>query len=71
MEHKRAEFLVKYLDLVNCDMAEGNGLLREMVHLIDVVTDRDAYNCLKEWHYVSHFSINQFARFLFMKLPRF
>jgi len=60
--HKRAEFLEKYLELVNCDMSDGNGLLRDMSRHIDVVTDRDAFNSLKEWHEVSHFSINQFAR---------
>jgi len=63
MEHKRAEFLAKYLELVNCDISEGNGLLRDLIDHIDVVTDRDAFNILKEWHMVSHFSINQFAKF--------
>jgi len=69
--HKRAEFLEKYLDLVNCDMSDGDGLLRDMSRHFNVVTDRDAYNSLKEWHEVSHFSINQFARFFYEIYPGF
>lgn len=50
MEHRRQDFLQKYLELVNCDISDGRGLLLEMSRHYDCVRDRDAYICVKEWH---------------------
>lgn len=40
----------KYLEIVNCDMIEGRALLGDMYLHFENIQDRDAFNCMKEWH---------------------
>jgi len=64
--HRRQDFLQKYLELVNCGIPDGRALLRDMSQIYESVRDREAYICIKEWHDVSHFSVNQSAKFLLL-----
>jgi len=66
IEHRRQDFLSKYLELVDCSILAGRGLLMDMAQNYENVRDRESFICIKEWHDVSHFSVNQSAIFLLL-----